>query len=93
MWEKLKFLASSLWDFFRPLIRQFLTAIGPALAAAAEAAVAAAASKAITSTEKRDFAFKQIVLALEKQGLALGRDYTARMVNAAIEVAVAGLSD
>jgi len=93
MWEKIKFLASSLWDFFRPMIRQFLTMIGPLLATAAQAAVAAAAAKAISSTEKKDFAYKQIVLAMEMQGMELGKDFTGRMVNAAIEAAVAGLSD
>lgn len=91
MWEKLKFLASGMWEFLKPLIRQFLTAIGPLLATAAQSAVAAAAAKAISSTEKRDFAFKQIVLAMEMQGMELGKDFSARMVNAAIEAAVAGL--
>jgi hypothetical protein len=93
MWEKMKFLASSLWSFFRPLIRQFLTTIGPFLAAAATAAVQAAASKAISSTGKKDFAYKQIVLELESMGFQMGADFSARMVNAAIEAAVAGLSD
>ncbi|MDD2319159.1 MAG: phage holin, LLH family [Geobacteraceae bacterium] len=93
MWEKVKFLASNMWSFLRPLIRQFLTAVGPVLAAAATAAVEAAAQKAISSTEKREGAYAEIVLALEKQGLELGKDFTARMVNAAIEAAVAGLAD
>lgn len=93
MWEKMKFLASSMWTFLRPLIRQFLTAVGPLLATAAQSAVAVAGAKAISSTEKRDFAFKQIVVALEMQGLEMGKDFSARMVNAAIEAAVAGLSD
>lgn len=93
MWERMKFLASSLWSFFRPLIRQFLTAIGPFLATAATAAVQAAAVRAISSTEKKEFAYKEIVMALESQGFKLGADFSARMVNAAIEAAVAGLSD
>jgi len=93
MWEKIKFLTSSLWEFFRPMIRLFLTAIGPALASAATAAVETAAKKAIASTEKRDVAYKEIVLAMEKQGLRLGVDFTSRMVNQAIEAAVAGLDD
>jgi carbohydrate-selective porin OprB len=93
MWEKIKFLASSLWDFFRPMIRQFLTAVGPALTAAATAAVTVAAHKEISSAEKRQGAYAQILLELEKQGLQLGIDFTSRMVNAAIEAAVAGLDD
>lgn len=93
MWEKMKFLASGLWTFLKPLIRQLLSAAGPALAAAATAAVTTAAQKAITSTEKREFAHKEIVIELEKQGLKLGQDFTSRMVNAAIEAAVAGLAD
>ncbi|GEM_PF-5646076 len=93
MWEKVKFLASSLWTFFRPMIKQFLTAVGPILTVAATAAVEAAAAKAISSAEKRDGAYAEIVLALEKKGFELGKDFTARMVNSAIEAAVAGLSD
>lgn len=93
MWEKVKFLASSMWTFLRPLIRVFLASIGPLLATAAQSAVAAAAAKAISSTEKRDFAFKEIVLQLERQGFKQGEDFTGRMVNAAIEAAVAGLDD
>jgi hypothetical protein len=63
------------------------------LATAAQSAVAVAAAKAISSTEKRDFAYQEIVLELERQGFALGKDFSARMVNAAIEAAVAGLAD
>lgn len=93
MWEKMKFLASGLWTFLKPLIRQLLSAAGPALAAAATAAVTAAAQKAIPSAEKRESAYTEIVVTLQKQGLQLGQDFTGRMVNAAIEAAVAGLAD
>lgn len=93
MWEKMKFVASGLWIFFRPLIRQFLSAIGPVLTAAATTAVEIAAQRAISSTEKREFAYKAIVLNLERQGFQMGKDFTARTVNAAIEAAVAGLAD
>ena len=93
MWEKMKFLASGMWDFLRPLIRVFLSNIGPVLAAAATTAVQVAAVKAIANTEKRDSAYKDILVELEKQGFKLGADFTESMVNAAIEAAVQGLKD
>jgi hypothetical protein len=91
MWEKIKFMASGMWDFLRPLIRVFLSAIGPVLAQAASTAVQVAATKAITSAEKKDNAYSAIVVELEKQGFRYGADFSASMVNAAIEAAVQGL--
>lgn len=91
MIERIKFLASGMWDFLRPLIRVFLSSIGPILAQAASAAVQVAAAKAISSTEKKDSAYSAIVVDLEKQGFKYGADFTASMVNAAIEAAVQGL--
>ena len=91
MWEKLKFLASGMWDFLRPLIRIFLSAMGPVLASAARTAVAVAATKVISSTEKRNSAYKDILVEMERQGFKFGEDFTESMINAAIEAAVQGL--
>lgn len=91
MIERIKFLASGMWDFLRPLIRVFLSSIGPILAQAASAAVQVEAAKAISSAEKKDSAYSAIVVDLEKQGFKYGADFTASMVNAAIEAAVQGL--
>ena len=93
MWEKMKFLASGMWDFLRPLIRIFLSKMGPVLAAAAKTAVQVAAAKAISNAEKKDSAYKDILVALETQGFQMGADFTESMVNAAIEAAVQGLKD
>ena len=62
MFEKIKFLASSMWSFLRPLIKVFLSEIGPVLAQAATAAVQAAAVKAINGSEKREGAYSEILL-------------------------------
>ena len=93
MWEKLKFLASGMWDFLRPLIRIFLSAMGPVLASAAKTAVQVAAAKAISNTEKKNTAYKDILVALETQGFQMGADFTESTINAAIEAAVQGVED
>jgi len=91
MWEKLKFLASGMWDFLRPLIRIFLSAMGPVLASAAKTAVQVAATKVISSTEKHNSAYKDILVEMERQGFKYGEDFTESTINAAIEAAVQGL--
>jgi hypothetical protein len=88
MFEKLRLITSSTWSFLRPLIVIFLSKVGPVLAKAASAAVAAQAQRAASGYEKRAGAFNQIESSLVSQGIAVGTDVTASMINAAIEVAV-----
>lgn len=89
MWEKMKLVMSSMFDFVLPFLRQLMTAAGPALAQAALAAVAVAAASAggTTSNEKRDMAYRQIANDLKMQGIQVGVDVTTSMINAALEVA------
>jgi hypothetical protein len=91
MWEKIKFITSSAWDFLRPFIAIFLSQIGPILVQAATAAVAAQAQRAISGAEKRDGAYGAIEGQLLQAGFAVGTDVTTSMINAAIEAAVAKL--
>jgi hypothetical protein len=94
MWEKIKFLASSMWEFLKPFIKIFLTDFGPVLAAAAMAAVVATESNltGATGIDKRNAAYAQIVKELELKGIVLGTQVTVSMINAAIEAAVQRLN-
>ena len=89
MLEKLKFVASGMWVFLRPLIMLFMSKMGPVLAAAAMSAVKATADNltGATNEEKRNNAYKLIVADLEKQSIQVGTDVAVSAVNAAIEAA------
>jgi hypothetical protein len=90
MLERLKLITSSIWGFIAPFIRIFLSAAGPALAAAATKAVTATAQyyAGDSSKTKRDVAYDLIVSDLRRQGVEIGTQVTTSMVNAAIEAAV-----
>lgn len=90
MWEKIKIIMSSIWEFVLPFLRQLMHQAGPVLAAAALSAVKVTASslKDASGAEKRQAAFDAIVADLGKQGLQIGIDVSTSMINAAIEVAL-----
>ena len=88
MFEKLKFLSSSVWDFLRPLIAILLSSVGPILIEAATNAVLAAQQiPNATGDEKRAAATKAVVEVLTKKGFEVG----VAVVNAAVENAVVAL--
>jgi hypothetical protein len=93
MFERLKLITSSVWSFIAPFVRIFLSAVGPALAAAATKAVTAAAQyyAGDNGKTKRDAAYDMIVSDLRRQGVEIGKQVTTSMVNAAIEAAVQNL--
>ncbi len=75
--------------FLLPFVKMFVSASGPVLAAAAHSAVRAVEESAISGGDaKRKEAFRRIENDLKRQGIAIGADVTASMINAAIEAAV-----
>lgn len=85
--DRVKFFFSSAEDFLLPFIKQFLTAIGPIVLAAAEQAVIAYAAQNMPGAQKKEGAYNQIVTELQKQGITVA----ASVVNSAIEAAVASI--
>jgi len=92
MWEKIKFITSSLGGFLWPLIKQFLTASAPLIRAAALAAVnvtiARYAGSLASNSVKHDDAYGMIINDLQQQGLRMGKDFSESMIDTAIAAAV-----
>lgn len=88
--NRFRLLFSSLWVFLQPFVNVFLAEFGPALAKSALAAVkiAAANLSAMPGAVKREHAYDLIVADLKAQGIRLGAEVTASMINAALEAAV-----
>jgi hypothetical protein len=93
MWEKMRFIMSQMWDFLRPLIAMFMSEVGPVLASVAMAAVEQTAKTMVDAvgTQKKDNAYRIMVTMLEMKGIEIGKQVTERMINTAIEAAVAKL--
>ena len=89
MWLALKLYASNVWSFLLPIIKIFLSKIGPVLANAAMAAVTTLATTDMSNPEKQSAAFDMIVKDLTKQGISIG----VSTINLAIEAAVQNLKD
>lgn len=89
-WEKVKLLASHIWDFIEPFIDVFLSEVGPILAKAAMSAVQATAANmsGASGADKRNAAYSAIVEDLKQQGIQIGTQVTTSMINAALEAAV-----
>lgn len=85
--EKLKFLMSGLWSFLQPIIKVFLSDIGPVLISAATAAVAEMAATDKTGDEKKAAAVAAVTSALTSQGVTVA----THLINTTIETAVAKL--
>jgi hypothetical protein len=86
LWEKIQAFFSAVEDFCLPFVKQFMTAAGPAILAAAEQAVVALATNAlIPNAAKKDQAFQMITDELKKQGIVAATS----VINSAIEAAVA----
>lgn len=85
MIEKLKFIASGVWNFFRPLAIVLLSQVGPVLMEAATSAVTAAASMPIgtTGAQRREMAvgIAQGIIA------AKGIEVMGSTINACVELA------
>lgn len=86
MWDRIRLISSSIWDFLRPALAVFLSNVGPVLANAAIAAVTSTAVNMpkASGAEKRTAAEQMIRKELTAQGVILG----ASVINMAIEAAV-----
>jgi len=95
MWEKMKLMMHSIFDFCLPFLRQMAKDAGPILAKAALAAVKVVASnyQGATSDQKRDAAFQIIRADLQQQGIIIGVNIGTSLVNASIEMAVQKFKD
>jgi hypothetical protein len=89
MWLAIQLYASKLWVFLLPIIKIFMSQIGPVLAEAALAAVMTVATSDMSNEEKRNAAFSAILETLSKKGLQVG----ASAINLAIEMAVQKLKE
>ena len=85
--DKLRFLMSELWLFLQPIIKVFLSDIGPILISTATAAVAEMSKTDMTGAEKKEAAFNAIKSALMKEGIKVA----SHIINTTIETAVAKL--
>lgn len=85
--DKLKFLMSGLWSFLQPIIKVFLSDIGPVLISATTAAVAQLANENMTGEQKKEAAFAAVQNAL----IAEGATVATHVINTTIETAVAKL--
>ena len=85
--DKLKFLMSGLWSFLQPIIKVFLSEIGPILISTATAAVAEMSKTGMTGEQKKEAAFNAIKAALIKDGIKVA----SHIINTTIETAVAKL--
>ena len=83
MWLALKLYASKVWGFLLPVIKIFMSQMGPVLAEIAMNTVATYALSDITNDEKRQAAFASIMDQLSKKGMTIA----ASVVNTAIEMA------
>ena len=83
MWIALKLYASKVWEFLLPIIKIFMSQIGPALADIALQAVSTYSMADMTNDEKRQAAFSVIAEQLKKKGIEVGTS----VINTAIELA------
>jgi hypothetical protein len=83
MWLALKLYASKVWTFLLPIIKIFLSNIGPVLADIAMQTVSTYALSDITNDDKRQAAFASIMNQLKEKGMVVA----ASTVNTAIELA------
>ena len=83
MWIALKLYASKVWEFLLPIIKIFMSQIGPVLADIALQAVSTYSMADMTNDEKRQAAFSVIAEQLKKKGIEVGTS----VINTAIELA------
>ena len=85
--DKLKFLMSGLWTFLRPIIKVFLSDIGPILISTATAVVSEMAKTDMSGKQKKEAAFNVMEEMLGNQGIKVA----THIINTTIETAVAKL--
>lgn len=84
IWEKIKAVTSSVWDFLQPIVKIFVTEAGKVLMQIAiDVVKSLATNRDMSGSEKRDAAFKMISSELETKGIQVGVSIT----NLAIEMA------
>lgn len=89
MWNKIKLIISSVYEFLKPVIDIFLSEIGPLLAQIAMEAVKIMANKDISNSEKREAAFEHVKSELLSRGISIG----SSIMYLAIEIAVQKLKE
>ena len=88
-WLKVKLFFSRVGDIILPFIKMFMSEMGPVILDIAQQIVMQVATQQLSSSEKRDEAYKQIMIKLEGKSI----EAASRVVYSAIEVAVAKLKD
>lgn len=88
-WLKVKMFFSRVGDIILPFIKMFMTEMGPVILDIAQTVVVQIAKQELTSSQKREAAYKEIMVKLEDQSIKAA----SHVVYSAIEVAVAKLKD
>lgn len=88
-WLKVKAFFSRVGDIILPFIKMFMSEMGPVILDIAQQVVMQVATQQLSSSEKRDEAYKQIMIKLEGKSI----EAASHVVYSAIEVAVAKLKD
>jgi hypothetical protein len=83
LWDEIRFLTSEAWDFLLPIIKIFMSKIGPVLMTSALKAVQVAASSGLKGGEAQKVAYNEILKDLEAQGISAATS----TINSAIEAA------
>ena len=89
MFEKIKIVMSSIFNFLLPFVKMFLTASGKIVLELAMQAVKEMATTGMPSGEKREEAFKLITVQLKDREI----EVAAHVINSAIEAAYAKLKE
>ena len=93
MWERIKFILSSIGSWLWPLLQEWLVAAAPIVKEIAMSVVKGTVAKyaddfVTSNSAKHDDAFDQAVSKLSQVGLKLGVDYAESMLDNAIATAV-----
>jgi hypothetical protein len=80
-----KLYMSKIWEFLLPIIKLFLTNIGPVIAEIALSAVSTYALSDMTNDEKRQSAFNEIATQLSKKGIEVASSVIYTSVELALQ--------
>lgn len=89
MWSKIKIVMSAIFNELIPFFKQFLSEYGTIVLQIAGQVVMDLATSKLSSEQKREAAYVAIKEELVKKGI----EVSSRVINSAIEVAVAKLKD
>jgi predicted Rdx family selenoprotein len=92
MFEKIKIVMSSIFEYLLPYIKTFFTKYGAVvLSIATEVVMELAKNNDMTWQEKRDTAFNQVGDKLVQQGITIGVDVSKTLIINSIQAAVSEL--